>query len=362
GAGGRFGAEPRFRRTGEGGGLEAPARTNVCCPASSGSGSGRRRRSGRGGPESVRGLEGEQPYLYLLAHHKIWTFSVCIIEVCNHSTFVPTNSLALDPGIIPRNAHPPEPEIIEGNAEIGGVRTPQLRLPRTKDVNVNGIIVKVKYFFHLYLMGTNQVIFQVTGCKKFDKYLLNIFFDHFSLFVGQTTYENFRYRYDRRANPYNRGVVKNFKEIFFTSIPPSKNKFRARVPQEQRFQPRSAGGGFMSPNMGKAVGDIEMGRKPVTWDELRAITQIGDLEESLSNANIEDDKVGEFGEASTDLSREAVSTRSMEVQAALHDRRSSWGRGGSWERTYELQPVEATTGETNRMTSGNGSSNIATGN
>ncbi|RWW48127.1 hypothetical protein BHE74_00045824 [Ensete ventricosum] len=329
GAGGRFGAEPRFRRTGEGGGLEAPARTNVCCPASSGSGSGRRRRSGRGGPESVRGLEGEQ---------------------------------RKDPGIIPRNAHPPEPEIIEGNAEIGGVRTPQLRLPRTKDVNVNGIIVKVKYFFHLYLMGTNQVIFQVTGCKKFDKYLLNIFFDHFSLFVGQTTYENFRYRYDRRANPYNRGVVKNFKEIFFTSIPPSKNKFRARVPQEQRFQPRSAGGGFMSPNMGKAVGDIEMGRKPVTWDELRAITQIGDLEESLSNANIEDDKVGEFGEASTDLSREAVSTRSMEVQAALHDRRSSWGRGGSWERTYELQPVEATTGETNRMTSGNGSSNIATGN
>lgn len=50
-----------------------------------------------------------------------------------------------DPGIVPRNAHPPEPEIFEGNTEIGGVRTPQLRLPRTKDVNVNGIIVKVKY-------------------------------------------------------------------------------------------------------------------------------------------------------------------------------------------------------------------------
>lgn len=49
-----------FYGGGEGGGLEAPVRTNVCCPASSGSGSRRRRRSGRGGPESVPGLEGEQ--------------------------------------------------------------------------------------------------------------------------------------------------------------------------------------------------------------------------------------------------------------------------------------------------------------
>ncbi|XP_018686533.1 probable protein S-acyltransferase 7 isoform X2 [Musa acuminata AAA Group] len=265
-----------------------------------------------------------------------------------------------DPGIVPRNAHPPEPEIFEGNTEIGGVRTPQLRLPRTKDVNVNGIIVKVKYCDTCMLYRPPRC----SHCSICNNCVER--FDHHCPWVGQciglTTYENFRYRYDRRANPYDRGVVKNFKEIFFTSIPPSKNKFRARVPQEQRFQPRSTGGGFMSPNMGKAVSDIEMGRKPVTWDELRAITQIGDLEEGLHNANIEDDKVRELGEASTDLSREAVSTRSMEVQAALHDRRSSWGRGGSWERTYELQPVEAARGETNRMASGNGSSNIATGN
>lgn len=43
-----------------------------------------------------------------------------------------------DPGIVPRNTNPPEPEIIEG-------QTPQLRLPRTKDVVVNGITVKTKY-------------------------------------------------------------------------------------------------------------------------------------------------------------------------------------------------------------------------
>ncbi|RRT49318.1 hypothetical protein B296_00052492 [Ensete ventricosum] len=170
------------------------------------------------------------------------------------------------------------------------------------------------------------------------------------------------YRYDRRANPYNRGVVENFKEIFFTSIPPSKNKFRARVPREQGFQPRSSGGGFMSPNMGKAVGDIEMGRKPVTWDELRAVTQVGDLEEGLSNRNIADDKDGELGEVSPDLSREVLASGSVEVQATTHHRLSSWGRGRSWETPPEVQAVAAAVGETSRMGSGSGSSIMAPGN
>lgn len=52
---------------------------------------------------------------------------------------------ARDPGIIPRNLHPPEPENFEGNKQAGPGQTPQLRLPRVKDVDVNGIIVKVKY-------------------------------------------------------------------------------------------------------------------------------------------------------------------------------------------------------------------------
>jgi palmitoyltransferase ZDHHC9/14/18 len=50
-----------------------------------------------------------------------------------------------DPGIIPRNAHPPEPEGFDGNAEVGANQTPPLRLPRVKDVVVNGITVKTKY-------------------------------------------------------------------------------------------------------------------------------------------------------------------------------------------------------------------------
>ena len=50
-----------------------------------------------------------------------------------------------DPGIIPRNAHPPEPEGFEGSLDVGAGQTPQLRLPRIKEVEVNGITVKVKY-------------------------------------------------------------------------------------------------------------------------------------------------------------------------------------------------------------------------
>ncbi|KAK7270420.1 hypothetical protein RIF29_23537 [Crotalaria pallida] len=55
-----------------------------------------------------------------------------------------------DPGIIPRNAHPPEEEFryecsISVDARGAGRRTPSLQFPRTKEVMVNGIPVTVKY-------------------------------------------------------------------------------------------------------------------------------------------------------------------------------------------------------------------------
>ncbi|KAF5735336.1 protein S-acyltransferase 8-like [Tripterygium wilfordii] len=55
---------------------------------------------------------------------------------------------AQDPGIIPRNLHPPEEEFrydSSASAEIGGRQTPSLQFPRTKEVMVNGIPVRVKY-------------------------------------------------------------------------------------------------------------------------------------------------------------------------------------------------------------------------
>lgn len=49
-----------------------------------------------------------------------------------------------DPGVIARNANPPELEGYEGT-EVEPGQTPQLCLPRTKDVVVNGVVVKIKY-------------------------------------------------------------------------------------------------------------------------------------------------------------------------------------------------------------------------
>ncbi|CAN0928378.1 Protein S-acyltransferase 8 [Linum grandiflorum] len=55
---------------------------------------------------------------------------------------------ARDPGILPRNLHPPEEEFryeSSASAEAGGRQTPSLQFPRTKEVMVNGIPVRVKY-------------------------------------------------------------------------------------------------------------------------------------------------------------------------------------------------------------------------
>ncbi|KAK4481354.1 hypothetical protein RD792_012241 [Penstemon davidsonii] len=55
---------------------------------------------------------------------------------------------ARDPGIVPRNSHPPEEDLrydTSASVEIGGRQTPSLQFPRTKEVMVNGLPVRVKY-------------------------------------------------------------------------------------------------------------------------------------------------------------------------------------------------------------------------
>lgn len=55
---------------------------------------------------------------------------------------------ARDPGIIPRNSHPPEEEFRYDSSmslDVVGRQTPSLQFPRMKEVNVNGHTVRVKY-------------------------------------------------------------------------------------------------------------------------------------------------------------------------------------------------------------------------
>ncbi|CAN8230660.1 unnamed protein product [Cochlearia groenlandica] len=53
---------------------------------------------------------------------------------------------ARDPGIVPRNSHPPEEELrYETTISADGRQTPSVQIPRTKEVVVNGVTVRVKY-------------------------------------------------------------------------------------------------------------------------------------------------------------------------------------------------------------------------
>lgn len=74
----------------------------------------------------------------ILAVAILYTFYVLVLLFLTSSR---------DPGIVPRAPHPPEPEdVLESTslAESGG-QTPRLRFPRTKEVVVNGVMVKIKY-------------------------------------------------------------------------------------------------------------------------------------------------------------------------------------------------------------------------
>ncbi|PKA63072.1 putative S-acyltransferase [Apostasia shenzhenica] len=225
-------------------------------------------------------------------HHHVLGFPVLLVTIivtlADLSFLLMTSSR--DPGIVPQ--------------WISG-RTPQMGLPRTKDVIVNGFAVKIKYcetcflyrpprashcstcnncvqkfdhhcpwvgqciglrnyrFFMLFISTSTFLCIYIftLSClnillerKNYDNSFLKAVvgeiisavlmvyaflsvwfvggltvFHLYLICTNQTTYENFRYRYDKKENPFNKGVVRNFIEAFFSSTPPSMINLRAWV-------------------------------------------------------------------------------------------------------------------------------------
>jgi len=86
----------------------------------------------------------------------------------------------------------------------------------------------------------------------------------YSLFLAclllQTTYENFRYRYDKKENPFTKGLLENFKELSCARIPRKLVNFREWVVVEDDIPDESYTSdlerGFIS---SKHKFDMEMG-------------------------------------------------------------------------------------------------------
>lgn len=135
------------------------------------------------------------------------------------------------------------------------------------------------------------------------------------IMILQSTWEYGKYKnHSQNFNPYNKGVIKNFTEVFFTSIPTSKINFRAKVQIESENQPRVVGGTFSGPNMEKSMEDIEAGRKRV-WEDFATV--LSEVEIDICN----NDRVNrhiDFAEEFPDLSR-------IQGRSIMHPRSFSWG-------------------------------------
>ncbi|KAF3441357.1 hypothetical protein FNV43_RR15271 [Rhamnella rubrinervis] len=242
-----------------------------------------------------------------------------------------------DPGIIPRNSQPPESDDVcdmsTPSTEWINTKSSTLKLPRIKDVKVNGHTVKVKFCDTCLLYRPPRAshcsicnncvqkfdhhcpwVGQCIGLRNYPYFIMfisssttlclyvfvfswiNVIHEGGNLgkamsrdvlsvvliaycfisiwFVGgltvfhlylictnQTTYENFRYRYDKKGNPFRKGILGNLGDVFCTKIPPSMINFRAWVAEYED----TIMGSFRSESERDFLGskdkfDIEMGK------------------------------------------------------------------------------------------------------
>ncbi|KAL2347076.1 hypothetical protein Fmac_001076 [Flemingia macrophylla] len=311
-------------------------------------------------------------------HH--WGYAILVILIVLTMFVLITLVLTSgrDPGIVPRNAHPPLlSDESDGSANINNEQTPQLHFPRSKEVIVNGVSVKIKYcdtcmlyrpprcshcsicdncverfdhhcpwvgqciglrnyrFYYMFVFSATLLCVYIHGfCWVYIKRIMDseeisiwkamiktpasialIIYSFISVwFVGgltvfhtylisknQSTYENFRYRYDQQANPFDKGVAENFREIFCSAMPPSKNKFRSKIsiPKEPSEASGRRAVESLSPMMRKTAGDLELGT-----------TVYNDTEEEFESDYVDefnnDEELGKgsgIGDMPVDLSR-----------------------------------------------------------
>ncbi|KAL0453300.1 UNVERIFIED_CONTAM: putative protein S-acyltransferase 4 [Sesamum latifolium] len=270
---------------------------------------------------------------------------------------------ARDPGIVPRNYRPPDSDgTVNGSTHTNWVNSgiPDLKLPRTKDLFVNGHTIRVKFCDTCLLYRPPRAshcsicnncvqrfdhhcpwVGQCIGVRNYRTFflfvststILCLYVFVFSLlnllrepvhiwtamagdvvsvilivycfisvwFVGglsvfhsylvstnQTTYENFRYRYRKKENPYNKGI-KNLKEVFLSEIPPSQNNFRAIVEEDEVTVPEPSDHSFVDGiTSSKEKTDIEMGNKfeensSLTLPDILRSLEFDDIDENLKD-------------------------------------------------------------------------------